>query len=220
MRLFDTAGMRKPARVNEKVESLAVSDSLRAVRFSDIVIVLIDATTPFESQDLRIADRAEQEGRAVVVAVNKWDLVKNKKRELKRLQDEFAAHLPQLRGAPLVAVSALNGEGLTKLHSQVLTAWEIWNRRVPTGELNRWLDHMAMHHPPPAPAGRRIQLRYITQFKARPPSFVLMCSHPGKLPDSYSRYLVNGLREHFGFAGTPIRILLRSQSEKNPFATN
>jgi len=217
IRMFDTAGMRKKARVQEKLEKLSVSDGLRAVKFAEVVIVLIDAEIPFEQQDLRIADLAEREGRAVVLAVNKWDVERDKQKKLKDLRESFERLLPQLRGAPLVTVSAKTGKGLNRLQEAVMKAHEIWNRRVTTAQLNRWLIDMVEAHPPPAPAGRRIKLRYMTQAKTRPPGFVVMCSMPEKLPASYSRYLVNGLRESFDMPGTPIRLWMRSQAESNPY---
>ncbi len=217
MRIFDTAGMRKKAKVQEKVEKLSVADGLRAVRFAEVVVVLLDAEIPFETQDLRIADFAETEGRAVVVAVNKWDLEPEKQARLKEVRLQFEKLLPQLKGAPLVTVSARTGKGLERLHAAVLRAHEIWNRRVSTAKLNQWLAAMVEAHPPPAPGGRRIRLRYITQAKTRPPGFVIMCSNPEELPKSYTRYLVGGLRESFDMPGTPIRVFLRSQADRNPY---
>ncbi|SFP24472.1 ribosome biogenesis GTPase Der [Tranquillimonas alkanivorans] len=217
VRLFDTAGMRKRAKVQEKLEKLSVSDGLRAVKFAEVVVVLLDAAIPFESQDLRIADLAEREGRAVVVAVNKWDLEDDKNVKIRELREAFERLLPQLRGAPLVTVSAKTGKGLDRLQAAVVKAHEVWNRRVSTARLNRWLTGMLEAHPPPAPGGRRIKLRYMTQAKTRPPGFVVMCSHPDKLPDSYTRYLINGLRDDFDMPGTPIRMWLRSQAEDNPY---
>jgi len=217
MRIFDTAGMRKKARVQEKLEKLSVSDGLRAVKFAEVVVVLLDVDSSFEQQDLRIADLAEREGRAVVIAVNKWDLEGEKQEKLKDLREAFLRLLPQLRGAPMVMVSALTGKGLDRLHAAILKAYETWNMRVSTARLNRWLVGMLESHPPPAPGGKRIKLRYMTQVKPRPPSFVVMCSHPELLPASYSRYLVNGLREAFDMPGTPIRLFLRSQSVNNPY---
>ncbi|WP_412505577.1 ribosome biogenesis GTPase Der [Roseovarius sp. SYSU LYC5161] len=216
-RIFDTAGMRKKARVQDKVEKLSVADGLRAVRFAEVVVVLLDAGIPFEQQDLRIADLAEREGRAVVVAVNKWDVEPAKQQKLRDLREAFERLLPQLRGAPLVTVSAKTGRGLDRLRDAVIRAHDVWNRRVPTAQLNRWLGEMVAAHPPPAPGGRRIRLRYMTQAKTRPPGFVVMCSHPEKLPESYARYLVNGLRDDFDMPGTPIRLTMRSQSDKNPY---
>ena len=217
VRIFDTAGMRRRARVQDRLEKLSVADALRAVRFAEVVVVLIDVTAPFESQDLRIADLAETEGRAVVLAVNKWDLEPDRQARLRALQEAFERLLPQLRGAPLVTVSAVTGRGLDRLHAAVLRAHAVWNRRVTTARLNQWLAGAVAAHPPPAPGGRRIRLRYMTQAKTRPPGFVLMCSNPAELPDAYRRYLVGGLREAFDMPGTPIRLFLRSQSDKNPY---
>ncbi len=217
MRIFDTAGMRKKAKVQEKLEKLSVSDGLRAVKFAEVVVVLLDAAIPFEQQDLRIADLAEREGRAVVVAVNKWDVEQHKQEKLRALREAFERLLPQLKGAPLVTVSAKTGKGLDRLHGAILRAHDVWNRRVPTAALNRWLTGMLEAHPPPAPQGKRIKLRYMTQAKTRPPGFVVMCSHPDKMPDSYRRYLVNGLRADFDMPGTPIRLTMRGQGDKNPY---
>ena len=216
-KIFDTAGMRRKAKVSDRVEKLSVSDGLRAVRFAEVVILLLDAAIPFEQQDLRIADLAEREGRAIVVALNKWDLQDLRKAGLPELRKRFERLLPQLRGAPLVPVSAMTGQGLAELHSAVLRAHDIWNRRVPTAKLNQWLAQMVVAHPPPAPGGRRVRLRYITQAGSRPPGFVVMCSHPERIPASYIRYLVNGLREDFDMPGTPIRFHLRSQADRNPY---
>ncbi|WP_243611990.1 ribosome biogenesis GTPase Der [Shimia aestuarii] len=217
VRIFDTAGMRKKAKVQDKVEKLSVSDGLRAVKFAEVVVVLLDAAIPFEQQDLRIADLAEREGRAVVVAVNKWDVEDEKQQKLRDLKEAFTRLLPQLRGAPLITVSAKTGRGLDRLHDAILRAYDVWNRRVPTSHLNRWLTGMLEQHPPPAPQGKRIKLRYMTQAKTRPPGFVVMCSHPDKVPESYSRYLVNGLREDFDMPGTPIRLYMRGQGDQNPY---
>ncbi|SDZ27588.1 GTP-binding protein [Jannaschia faecimaris] len=216
-RLFDTAGMRKRAKVVEKLEKLSVSDGLRAVKFAEVVVVLLDADIPFEAQDLRIADLAEREGRAVVIAVNKWDLEENRQEKLAELKEAFERLLPQLRGAPLITVSAKTGRGMDRLQEAILRAHATWNRRVPTAALNRWLAGMLEQHPPPAPQGKRIRLRYATQVKTRPPGFVVMCSHPELMPDSYSRYLVNGLRVDFDMPGTPIRLHMRGQGDSNPY---
>ena len=217
MRIFDTAGMRKKAKVQEKLEKLSVSDGLRAVKFAEVVVVLLDAAIPFEQQDLRIADLAEREGRAVVVAINKWDAEEHKQDKLRELKEAFERLLPQLRGAPLITVSAKTGRGLDRLHAAILRAYDVWNRRVPTAALNRWLTGMLEQHPPPAPQGKRIKMRYMTQAKTRPPGFVVMCSHPDKVPDAYSRYLVNGLRQDFDMPGSPIRLTMRGQGDKNPY---
>jgi GTPase len=217
MRIFDPAGMRRKAKVVEKLEKMSVADGLRATRFAEVVVVLLDAAIPFETQDLRIADLAETEGRAVVIAVNKWDLEDDKQDKLKALLLDFETSLPQLRGAPLVTVSAKTGRGLDRLHDAIVKAHAVWNRRITTSQLNRWLGAMIESHPPPAPGGRRIRIRYVTQVKTRPPAFVAMCSAPEVMPDSYIRYLVNGLREAFDMPGTPIRFVLRGQGDKNPW---
>ncbi|MFC5738454.1 ribosome biogenesis GTPase Der [Sinirhodobacter huangdaonensis] len=217
MRIWDTAGMRKKGKINDKLEKLSVADGLRAVRFAEVVVVLIDVNIPFETQDLRIADLAETEGRAVIVAANKWDLEEDKPEKLKELRENFEKSLPQLRGAPLVTVSAKTGKGLDRLHNAIIRAYEIWNRRVSTAKLNMWLQAMTEAHPPPAPGGRRIKLRYMTQAKTRPPGFVIMATHTDKIPESYGRYLVNGLRADFDMPGTPIRIFFRDQGSKNPY---
>ena len=215
-RIFDTAGMRKKAKVLEKLEKLSVSDGLRAVKFAEVVVVLLDVQVPFESQDLRIADLAEREGRAVVVAVNKWDLEDEKPQKLNELREAFGRLLPQLRGAPMVMVSALTGKGLDRLHAAIVKAYAVWNTRISTGRLNRWLIAQVGEHPPPAPGGRRIRLRYMTQVKTRPPTFVIFASIADEVPEDYKRFLVNGLRRDFEMPGTPIRLYLRSGD--NPYA--
>lgn len=217
MRIFDTAGMRKRARVTEKLEKLSVADGLRAVRFAEVVVVLLDVEIPFETQDLRIADYAETEGRAVVIAVNKWDTEDDKSHKLNEMRASFEKLLPQLRGAPLVTVSAKTGKGLDRLHNAVIKAHEVWNRRVPTARLNQWLGAMTESHPPPAPGGRRIRLRYMTQVKTRPPAFIVKSTHTDQIPTSYQRYLINGLRTDFDMPGTPIRLFFRDQGGENPF---
>ncbi|MEL7276992.1 MAG: ribosome biogenesis GTPase Der [Pseudomonadota bacterium] len=216
VKIFDTAGMRKRAKVQEKLEKLSVSDGLRAVRFAEVIVVLLDASIPFEQQDLRIADLAEREGRAVVFAANKWDVEENRQEKLKAMKEQLARLLPQLSGAPLVTVSALTGRGLDRLREAILQMHEVWNRRITTAKLNDWLIEQVQQHPPPAPGGRRIKLRYMTQVKTRPPSFVAFCSTPEALPTSYSRFLVNGLRRDFDLPGVPIRLALRKQD--NPYA--
>ena len=209
VRLWDTAGLRRKARIADRVEKLSAGDALRAIRFAEVVVVLLDSSNPFETQDLRIADLAEREGRAVVIAVNKWDLEEHPQRRLAELREACERLLPQLRGVSLVALSAVTGKGTDRLHAAVLRAHEVWNRRVPTAPLNQWLAGMTAAHPPPAPRGRRIKLRYATQAKTRPPGFVVKCSQPDALSDDYRRYLVNGLREAFDLPGTPIRLFLR-----------
>ncbi|GGG49294.1 ribosome biogenesis GTPase Der [Chelatococcus composti] len=215
VKLFDTAGMRKRARVEDKLEKLSVADGLRAVRFADVVVVLLDATIPFEKQDLTIVDLVEREGRALVIGLNKWDLVADRPGLLKELKEEASRLLAQVKGVPVVPLSGLAGQGIDDLMKAVFEAYEVWNRRVPTAQLNRWLGDMLEIHPPPAVAGRRIKIRYMTQVKARPPHFAIFGNQLQELPRSYTRYLVNGLRETFDLPGVPIRLSLRTG--KNPF---
>lgn len=217
IKLFDTAGMRRKARVQEKLEKLSVADGLRAIRFAEVVIIVLDATIPFEKQDLQIADLIIREGRAPVVAFNKWDLIENRQELLAELREKTERLLPQVRGLQAVPVSAETGRGLDRLMEAVEKTHRVWNRRVSTGKLNRWLEGVLAHHPPPAVAGRRLKIKYITQVKTRPPGFVLSCSRPDAMPQSYVRYLVNGLRESFDMPGVPIRIALRAPD--NPFAS-
>ncbi len=216
LRVFDTAGMRKRARIDDKLEKLSVADGLRAARFAEVVVVLMDATHPFEEQDLRIADLVEREGRAVVLAISKSDLVRDQQGFVTRMREDADHSLPQVKGAPVVLVSGLTGEGLDRLVRAIAQAHEVWNRRVATNPLNRWLIETTEQHPPPAVSGRRIKLRYITQPKARPPSFVLFCSRSDAVPESYLRYLVNNLRTSFDLPGVPIRLTLREKD--NPYA--
>ncbi len=217
VKLFDTAGLRRRSRVEEKVEKLSVADALRAVRFAEVVVLLLDAQQPFEKQDLHLADLAAREGRALVIAVNKWDLVKNKDKVRADLRERADRLLPQVRGVPLVMFSAATGRGIDRLMPAVMEAYGTWNIRVGTGELNRWLSETVDRHPPPASKGRRIRLRYATQAKTRPPTFVAFSSRAGELPEAYSRYLINSLREDFGIWGSPIRLHLRQR--KNPYAS-
>jgi GTP-binding protein len=216
IRLFDTAGLRRKARVSEAAEKLAASDAVRAIRFAEVVVVLVDAEHPFEHQDLTIADLVAEEGRALVVAVNKWDLVSDKQRRLKDLRETVEEKLTQVSGVPVVTLSALAGVGLERLMSEVLRVYEIWNRRVPTPHLNRWLGEALERHAPPASKGRRVKIRFMTQASARPPTFVAFCARPEALPQAYLRYLTNSLRETFDLPGVPIRIKLRRGD--NPFA--
>lgn len=213
--LWDTAGMRRRARIGEPLEKLAVADGIRAAKFAEVVVLLMDAGQPFEKQDLQLADLVEREGRALVIAVNKWDLVTGKTRRIKELEAEAARHLPQLAGVPVVPVSALQRQGLGRLMAAVFDVHELWNRRISTAELNRWLEFQVERHPPPAPGGRRIRLRYMTQVGTRPPSFAVFSSRGRELPEAYRRYLVNGLRADFGFKGVPIRLHLRARP--NPY---
>ena len=216
IKLYDTAGMRRRSRVADKLEKLSVSDTLRAIRFAEVVILLIDVASPFEKQNLQIADLINTEGRAMVIAVNKWDLAKDRERKWRELTEQLERLLPQMRGIPLVKLSALTGQGMNALMDAVARVYEDWNARVKTPELNRWLAEMVERHPPPITKGRRIRLRYMSQIKTRPPTFVLFASHAAQLPDSYRRYLVNGLREAFDIQAVPIR--LRMRQGKNPFA--
>ncbi len=216
VRLFDTAGLRRKARITERPETLAVGDALRAIRFAEVVVLLLDAETPFEKQDLTIADLVEREGRGLVFAVNKWDLVAEPQKRLAELRKEAERCLPQLAGALLVPVSALSGQGLDRLMKAAFTVYEAWNKRVPTAELNRWLAAALERHQPPAVSGRRLKLRYITQANARPPAFVMFSSRPEALPESYLRYLVNDLKKSFGLGPTPVRLHVRKT--KNPYA--
>ncbi|MBI1239720.1 MAG: ribosome biogenesis GTPase Der [Alphaproteobacteria bacterium] len=215
-RIFDTAGLRRKARVSEKVEKLAVADALRAVRFGEVVILTMDEANAFEQQDLAIADLIAREGRAVVFAITKWDLVESPQARRKALERLATEALPQLRGAPLVTVSGLTPTGLDRLMRAILTAHETWATRVPTAALNRFLAAMLEKNPPPAVRGRRIKLRYMTQAKARPPTFALFGNQLDSLPESYLRFLTNGLRDSFALAGVPIRITLKAS--KNPYA--
>jgi GTP-binding protein len=215
-RVHDTAGMRRRARIEEKLEKLSVADALNAVRFAEVVVLLVDAQRPFEEQELRIADLIEREGRALVIGMNKWDLVEHAPGAIKKLREETDHWLPQVKGVPVVAVSGLTGEGLDRLMQAVVDAHEVWNRRAGTSALNRWLAEVAASHPPPAVSGRAIRLDYITQPKSRPPTFVLFTSRADAIPDAYRRYLVNNLRESFDLPGTPIRLMLREK--KNPYA--
>ena len=216
LRIHDTAGLRRRSRVAEKLEKLSVADALNAIRFAEVVIVLVDATAPFEEQDVRIADLVEREGRAVVVAFNKVDLVERQPGVRPRLREEADRALPQIKGVPVVALSARTGEGLDRLMAAVMESYAVWNQRVPTAALNRFLSEAAETHPPPAVRGRRIKLGYMTQAKSRPPTFVLFSSRAAALPETYRRYLINGLRETFKLPGTPIRLTLRAKA--NPYA--
>ncbi|WP_454629117.1 ribosome biogenesis GTPase Der [Bradyrhizobium cenepequi] len=215
-RVFDTAGLRRRSRIEEKLEKLSVADALRAVRFAEVVVMMMDAQNKFEEQDLRIADLIEREGRAIVLAVNKWDLVERKPNLIAGLRADADHWLPQVKGVPIVAVSGLMGEGIDRLMSAIEEAYATWNKRISTAALNRWFEQAVEANPPPAVSGRRLKLNYITQNKARPPSFVLFCSRADAVPQSYLRYLTNSLRETFDLPGTPVRITLREKA--NPFA--
>jgi GTPase len=216
IKMFDTAGLRRRAKVQEKLEKLSVADALRAVRFAEVVVIVLDAAIPFERQDLAIADLVVREGRAPVIAFNKWDLVEDRQGALAALREMTERLLPQARGIRAVPVSGETGEGLDRLMTAVAETHETWNRRVSTARLNQWLDRVTAHHPPPAVAGRRVNIKYMTQVKTRPPTFVLSTTRPEALGASYQRYLVNGLRESFGLGGVPIRLHFRKG--QNPYA--
>src|SRR5690606_11609332 len=213
--LVDTAGIRRRARVTAKLEKLAVGDALRSIRYAEVVVLLLDATIPFEKQDLALADLVEREGRALVIALNKWDLIEDKNKTLAELREACTRLLPQVRGVPFVTISGLQGRNIDRLMQAVFAAERVWNSHISTARLNRWLGTMLEAHPPPAAAGRRLKIRYMTQAKIRPPSFILFASRPDAMPESYLRYLVNGLREAFAMPGTPIRMWVRGG--KNPY---
>jgi GTP-binding protein len=216
VRLYDTAGLRRKAKVTELAEKLGASDAIRAIRFAEVVVLMIDAERLIEHQDLTIGDLVTQEGRALVIAINKWDLAEDKQKTLKELRATLAERLSQVPGVALVNISALSGRGISRLMEAVLEAYDVWNRRVPTASLNRWLQEALARHSPPAVAGRSVKLRYMTQPSARPPTFVAFCSRPDGLPKSYVRYLTNSLRQTFDLPGVPIRFNLRKG--ENPFA--
>ena len=216
LRLFDTAGLRRKARITEQAEKLSASDAVRAINFAEVVVLLIDAERAFEQQDLTIGNIVLEEGRALVIAVNKWDIVEDKQKLLKDLRETVSEKFSDAHGVAVLPVSALSGRGVDKLLAGILEAHRVWNMRVPTAALNRWLQEALARHAPPASKGRRIRLRFMTQPSTRPPTFVAFCSQPGDLPKSYTRYLVNSLRETFDMPGTPIRFNLRKG--ENPFA--
>ena len=215
VKLFDTAGLRRKARVQDKLEKLSVGDALRAIRFAEVVVVCLDATIPFEKQDLQIVDLVVKEGRALVIALNKWDLIEDRVEAWKKMRETCDRLLPQVRGVPMVRISGLMGDGLEDMMKAIEGVHRTWNRRVSTSQLNRWLEGVIERHPPPAVTGRRIKIRYATQAKTRPPHFIVFCSRPDALPESYMRYLMNDLRERFDLAGVPLRISLRGGD--NPY---
>jgi GTPase len=216
IKMFDTAGLRKRARVEQGLEKLAGADALRAAKFAEVVVLLLDAAIPFEKQDLTLADLVEREGRALVIGLNKWDLIEAKGAKLSELREEAARLLPQVKGAPVVPVSGATGQGIEHLMDAVFHVHEIWNKRISTGRLNRWLEAAIEQTPPPAVAGRRIKIRYMTQLRARPPYFVIFGNQLEALPASYERFLVNGLRQAFDLPGVPIRI--SKKTSDNPYA--
>jgi GTP-binding protein len=213
--IHDTAGMRRRSRVDEKLEKLSVSETLNAIRFADVVVVLLDVDNAFEEQDQKIADLVESEGRAVVIAINKWDLKDRAPGDISKLRETAREKLMQLPDVPLVAVSALTGEGLDRLMQEIINAYAVWNKRIATSALNRWFEDAISAHPPPAVSGRRLKLNYITQAKARPPSFVVFCTRADAVPEAYKRYLINSMRQAFEMPGTPVRLILREK--KNPY---
>ena len=215
IKLYDTAGLRRRARVSKRAEKLSVADALRAIRFAEIVILVIDALQPLEKQDLHIAALVADEGRALVLAVNKWDLIPDKAEQSRALNTEIDRLLPQVKGVPIITISAKTGRGLNKLMDSAFEVYEIWNKRVATSALNKFLANAVERHTPPAVSGRRIKLRYMTQPNARPPTFIIFCSQPDNLPKAYTRYLVNGLRDEFSLPAVPIRLHVRKR--KNPY---
>lgn len=216
IKLFDTAGIRRKARVQEKLEKLSVADALRAIKFAEVVVVTLDATNAFEKQDLQIIDLVAREGRALVIAINKWDLIEDREAAWKLIKDANERYLNQIRGVQIATLSGIQGQGIDRMMESVFTAYEAWNSRVSTAKLNRWLEKVTVNHAPPAVAGRRVRLRYMTQAKTRPPHFVAFASRPEELPESYTRYLVNSLRQTFNIHGTPIRFSYRKGD--NPYA--
>ena len=216
VRLVDTAGLRRKAKVQEKLERLSVQDSLRAITFAEVVLLIMDAEHPFETQDLQIADLVEREGRALVYVLAKWDLIEEPQARLKMLQEDVDRALPQLKGSPMVALSAETGRGMDRLMPAVLKVHKDWSAKVKTRDLNDWLKLAVQRHPPPAVQGRRIKPKYMAQTKSRPPTFVLFASRADQLPDAYRRYLVNGIRTSFDLPGVPIRLTVKSSA--NPYA--
>ena len=217
VRLIDTAGMRKRAKVEDKLEKLSVADARRAVDFAEVVVLLLDGTRGLEAQDLRIADNVLQEGRALLVAINKWDVAEHQSALFNGIKAALEEGLSQARGVPLLTVSGRTGKGLDQLLASAFEVREIWSKRVSTGQLNRWFEEAVERNPPPAPGGRRIKLRYITQVNTRPPSFVLFGTRVDQLPDSYLRYLINGIRKDLAFGAVPVR--LSARASRNPFDT-
>jgi GTP-binding protein len=216
LRLVDTAGLRRKARVTEKLEQLSTQDTLRSIRFAQVVVLLLDVEEGLDKQDLTIARMVVDEGRALVIGVNKWDACRDREEKLAAIHDRLLRSLPQTRGLPVVTLSALQGHNVEGLMRAVFDIYEVWKKRIGTSDLNRWLDAVTASHPPPASSGRPIRLKYMTQAKTRPPTFAIFCSKPDDLPTSYLRYLENGLRDAFKLPGTPIRINMRKGD--NPYA--
>src|SRR5437868_7898258 len=215
VRLIDTAGMRKKAKVEDKLEKLSVADARRAVDFAEVVVLLLDGTRGLEVQDLKIADHVLQEGRALIIAINKWDLAENPSGLFNGVKAALEEGLSQARGVPLLTVSGKTGKGLDQLLAAAFEVREAWSARVSTGKLNRWFEDAVEKNPPPAPGGKRIKLRYITQVNTRPPNFVLFGTRTDQLPDSYLPYLINGIRRELGFGAVPVRLQVRAS--RNPF---
>ena len=216
VRLIDTAGMRKRAKVQDKLEKLSVADALHAVDFAEVVVLLLDATLGLEAQDLRIADRVLEEGRALVIALNKWDVAENASSLFNGVKKALEDGLSQVKGVTVITVSGATGRGIDQLIGAAFEVREAWSKRVGTGELNRWFERAIEANPPPAPGGKRIKMRYVTQVKTRPPSFVIFGTRVDQLPASYERYLVNSMRRELGFGAVPVRLSLRAA--KNPYA--
>ena len=214
--IVDTAGIRRSARISEKVEKLMVNDAQRAIQFAKVCILMLDARQPPHKQDITIARHIADEGRALIIAANMWDDVKDKSVSIKQINDRLQTSLAQLRGVPVVPISGLYGTGLERLFQSVQMIKSIWQLRISTGRLNRWLEVMLEAHPPPLVQGRRLRIRYMTQIKSRPPTFALFVSRPADLPESYLRYLIGGLRDEFGLTGIPVRMVMRKG--KNPYA--
>jgi GTP-binding protein len=215
VRLIDTAGMRKRAKVQDKLEKLSVADALHAVDFAEVVVLLLDATLGLEAQDLRIADRVLEEGRALIVALNKWDVAENASSLFNGVKKALEDGLSQVKGVSVLTVSGATGKGIDQLIAAAFEVREAWSKRVGTGELNRWFERAIAANPPPAPGGKRVKLRYVTQVKTRPPSFVIFGTRVDQLPASYERYLVNSMRRELGFGAVPVRVTMRAP--KNPF---
>jgi GTP-binding protein len=215
VRLIDTAGLRRKAKVEDKLERLSAADTMHAIDFAEVVVLLLDATRGLEAQDLRIADQVLQEGRALIVALNKWDVAENPPSLFQGVRHALDEGLAQVKGLPLLTVSGATGRGLDQLIAAAFETREAWSRRVSTGQLNRWFEAAVEKNPPPAPGGRRIKLRYLTQAKTRPPGFILFGTRVDQLPESYKRYIVNGIRRDLGFGAVPVRLTVRAP--RNPF---
>jgi GTP-binding protein len=215
LRLIDTAGIRRRSKIQDKIETLSARDSFRAIQYAQIVVLLLDGNFMLEKQDLSIARQVIEEGRILIIAVNKWDIVTNRMQALQILNDRLQSSLPQVRGIPIVTLSALTGQNINKLIPTAFAIFETWNKRISTSKLNQWLMMMTERHPPPIKSGRRIRIRYITQAKTRPPTFIIFSSKSTDLPEAYKRFLVNGIREEFDLPGVPIRILARKGN--NPY---